>query len=158
MRIGNAILTAFFIWLAIYLPRSMYTMSQTYPLTEIYGVSVENWMVVGFLLPLFAACISLVCGLEKSKVRFNRHPDKKPAVIIEKTEDIKKPVIGDFKSTETKPESGKLKIEGKNIKIGPKVSEVYNIKKVHDTKDIEKEVDVITSKKEIKKEDESKVM
>jgi len=153
MKPGNAILIAFFICLSIYLPNSMYTMTQTYSIMEIYGLPSSLWIVIGFIFPIWAAIISAVCGMEKSNVRFNRHPCRKPAVTTEKTDiidtaigvldDVEKPVIVELEPVETKPEP----VENKHIKQYHAEPKIYN------TKDVEDEVDRITSKKEIKIEE-----
>ncbi len=153
MRTGNAILIAFFICLAIYLPGSMYTTAQSYPVTWIYGLSADAWMIIGFLVPICAAIISAVCGMEKSNVKFNRHPGRKPAVTIEKTDiidtaigvldDVEKPVIVELEPVETKPEP----VENKHIKQYHAEPKIYN------TKDVEDKVDRITSKREIEMEE-----
>ena len=65
MRTGNAILVAFFVWMAIDLPFRIFTISETYFIREFIGLGRDDWIVFSFLIPFVAAVLFAIYGIEK---------------------------------------------------------------------------------------------
>ena len=101
MKTGNAILVAFFIWLAIELPLRIFTLSEAYHINDFIGMSRDDWMGFSFLLPFIFAIVFAIYGMEKNeKGVYYKKPEEK-----EKEDPA---VIPDLKAVEIKKEKQEL--------------------------------------------------
>ena len=97
MKTGNAILTAFFIWLAMDLPIKIFTISEAYFIGDFAGIKRDEWMIISFLLPFIFAVIFAIHGKEKNEKNvYYKKPDE------EQKEE--KPALPDLKAVEIKKE------------------------------------------------------
>lgn len=88
MKTGNAILVAFFIWLAVDLPVRIFTISETYFVGEFVGMGRDEWMVFSFVLPFFFAILFGIYGVEKKKKdMYYKKGDEKQDAPVQKKED-----------------------------------------------------------------------
>ena len=114
MKIGNAILVVFFIWLAIELPIKIFTFGDTHNISGFFGVSLSEWVIFSFILPFFLAIIAAICGKEKpqydkiyeKKAEIKTLPpvktENKQVATVEPVNDtIEKPVTEHVKTIET---------------------------------------------------------
>lgn len=87
IRTGNAIITAFFVWLAIDLPFRIFIISETYSIGGFAGMARDDWIGFSFILPFFLALLFAVYGKEKDeKDTYYKKPDEKQ---IKKDPEIK---------------------------------------------------------------------
>lgn len=91
MKTGNAILMSFFVWMALYLPIKILSLSETYHTWEFADVGCNEWMIFSFLICFLSAVAFGICGIEKRKnIYYKKNEDKQ----IDNEEDHKEEVAG----------------------------------------------------------------
>jgi len=121
IKTGNAILIAFFTWLCYDVPKTVWMMAQAYNIKEFYGLSVDNWVTIAFILPFIFAlvCAASCCEHKKPEpvIKEKRKPvveEKKPVQIVEPVKETEnKSINKDLVLQDVQEELDKIALEKK---------------------------------------------
>lgn len=126
MKTGNAILVAFFIWLAVEVPIKIFTLSETYFIRDFGGMGRDELMVFSFMLPFIFAILFGVYGVEKKKKDvYYKKDDAEQEVPVQK-KDAVAPVVSELVPVVVEDPKKQLK---EIIDLGAHVDELCKMKK-----------------------------
>lgn len=105
MRTGNAILVAFFVWMAIDLPFRIFTITEIYLINDFVGLGRNDWIVSSFLIPFVFAFLFAVYGMEKKE---NDIYYKKCHIPVVKQKDEEPVILPNLEVVDEVKEEGEL--------------------------------------------------